>query len=253
MSVILEGKQVTKAFGGVKAVNNVDFDLQKGEILGLIGPNGAGKTTLLNCISGTFPLTTGEIIFNGKKTSDLKTFEIARLGIGRTFQVVRPFEGMTIRENVTIGAYFGKTRALNSNPKQASELVDRILEKVKLADQKNKLTTELTIAYRKRLELARALAMEPEVLLLDEVMAGLNAKEIETTMEIVQDINKEGITVVMIEHVMKAIMGICHRIMVLRWGEKIALGTPEEIVNNELVIQAYLGERYTAYQKGRVS
>jgi branched-chain amino acid transport system ATP-binding protein len=249
MEIILEGKGVTKSFGGVKAVKDVSFQVKKGEILGLIGPNGAGKTTLLNCVSGVFPLTAGEMYFKGEKISGLKPYEITRKGIGRTFQVVKPFHGMTVRENVAIGALFGKKDEEKASLSEVWEKVDEIMEFVHLADWGNKYTNELTIAYRKRLELARALAMEPELLLLDEVMAGLNPKEIEFTMEIVQQINEKGITVIMIEHVMKAIMGICQRIMVLRWGENIAVGTPEEICNNPMVIEAYLGERYTAAQK----
>jgi branched-chain amino acid transport system ATP-binding protein len=241
--VILSGRQVTKTFGALKAVWNVDFEVKKGEILGIIGPNGAGKTTLLSMINGTLSLTRGTITFKDQVISGLKPFRIAEQGISRTFQVVKPFPGMTLLENVSLGALFGKDKIRNA--REAREKTRAILSTVNLSGQENVAVENLNISERKRLELARALAMDPELLLLDEVMAGLNTAEINWIMGLIRRLNeKEGRTILVIEHVMKAIMGISHRIMVLHHGEKIAEGPPERISNDEKVISAYLGERY---------
>lgn len=241
--VILSGRQVTKTFGALKAVWNVDFEVKKGEILGIIGPNGAGKTTLLSMVNGTLPLTRGTITFKDQVISGLKPFRIAEQGISRTFQIVKPFPGMTLLENVSIGALFGKDKIRDA--REAREKTRAILSTVNLSGQENTAVENLNISERKRLELARALAMDPELLLLDEVMAGLNTTEINWIMDLIRRLNeKEGRTILVIEHVMKAIMGISHRIMVLHHGEKIAEGPPERISNDENVISAYLGERY---------
>ena len=241
--VILSGRQVTKTFGALKAVWNVDFEVKKGEILGIIGPNGAGKTTLLSMINGTLTLTRGTITFKGQVISGLKPFRIAEKGISRTFQIVKPFPGMTLLENVSIGALFGKDKIRDA--RDAREKTRAILSTVNLSGQENTAVENLNISERKRLELARALAMDPELLLLDEVMAGLNTAEINWIMDLIRRLNeKEGRTILVIEHVMKAIMGISHRIMVLHHGQKIAEGPPEQISNDESVISAYLGERY---------
>ena len=241
--VILSGRNVTKTFGALKAVWNVDFDVNRGEILGIIGPNGAGKTTLLSMINGTLPLTRGTITFKDQVVSGLKPFRIAEKGISRTFQIVKPFPGMTLLENVSIGALFGKDKIRDA--REAREKTRAILSTVNLTGQENVAVENLNISERKRLELARALAMDPELLLLDEVMAGLNTTEISWIMDLIRRLNeKEGRTILVIEHVMKAIMGISHRIMVLHHGQKIAEGPPESISNDEKVISAYLGERY---------
>jgi branched-chain amino acid transport system ATP-binding protein len=241
--VILSGRQVTKTFGALKAVWNVDFEVKKGEILGIIGPNGAGKTTLLSMINGTLSLTRGTITFKDQVISGLKPFRIAEQGISRTFQVVKPFPGMTLLENVSLGALFGKDKIRDA--REAREKTRAILSTVNLSGQENVAVENLNISERKRLELARALAMDPELLLLDEVMAGLNTGEINWIMGLIRRLNeKEGRTILVIEHVMKAIMGISHRIMVLHHGKKIAEGPPEQISNDEKVISAYLGERY---------
>jgi branched-chain amino acid transport system ATP-binding protein len=241
--VILSGQGVTKTFGALKAVWNVDFQVKKGEILGIIGPNGAGKTTLLSMINGTLTLTRGTITFKDRIISGLKPFRIAEQGISRTFQIVKPFPGMTLLENVSLGALFGKDKIRDA--REARDKTRAILSTVNLSAQENVPVENLNISERKRLELARALAMDPELLLLDEVMAGLNTAEINWIMDLIRKLNeREGRTILVIEHVMKAIMGISHRIMVLHHGQKIAEGPPEQISNDDKVISAYLGERY---------
>jgi len=247
--IILSGTGVTRTFGALKAVWEVDFEVRKGEILGVIGPNGAGKTTLLSMINGTLALTRGEIRFKDQVISGLRPFRIAELGVSRTFQIVKPFPGMTLLENVAIGALFGKDKIRDA--REAQDKTRSILETVNLSGRENVAVENLNISERKRLELARALAMDPELLLLDEVMAGLNTTEIDWIMGLIRRLNeKEGRTILVIEHVMKAIMGISHRIMVLHHGRKIAEGSPDEISRDESVISAYLGERYAKRRGG---
>jgi branched-chain amino acid transport system ATP-binding protein len=241
--IILWGTGVTRTFGAPKAVWEVDFQVRKGEILGVIGPNGAGKTTLLSMINGTLALTRGEIRFKEQVVSGLRPFRIAKLGISRTFQIVKRFPGMTLLENVAIVALFGKDKIRDA--REAQDKTRSILETVNLSGRENMAVESLNISERKRLELARALAMDPELLLLDEVMAGLNPAEIDWIMGLIRRLNeKEGRTILVIEHVIKAIMGISHRILVLHHGRKIAEASPEQISRDESVISAYLGERY---------
>jgi branched-chain amino acid transport system ATP-binding protein len=240
--VILRGSGITKHFGALKAVTDIDFQVRRGEILGIIGPNGAGKTTFLSLINGTLPLTRGEIFFKDEKISGLKPYQIAERGISRTFQVVKPFPGMSVLENVSIGALFGKDNIKDAA--LAREKTRSILARVNLDGKEDLRVENLNISERKRLELARALAMDPEVLLLDEVMAGLNSAEVESIMRLIIQLNAEGRTILVIEHVMKAIMGVSHRVMVLHHGEKIAEGEPLVVTSDEKVISAYLGERY---------
>jgi branched-chain amino acid transport system ATP-binding protein len=246
---IFEGRKVTKSFGGLMAVQDVDFEIQEGEIFGLIGPNGAGKTTLLNLINGIFPLTGGEIFLSGHRLNGLKPHQITKLGIGRAFQIVRAFEGLTVKENVLVGSLFGtpkrKTIAIGMNE------VEKTLDFVGLSAKMNNMISEITIADRKRLEFGRALVVNPKLLLLDEVMAGLNPREVEDLMKMVLEVNRKGITILVIEHVMNAVMGISHRIMVLHYGRKIAEGSPEEIAGNEEVIKCYLGERFVRKEAER--
>jgi len=242
-AIILSGRGISKTFGALRAVWKVDFEVKQGEILGIIGPNGAGKTTLLSMVNGTLALTRGEIFFKDQRISGLKPFRIAELGISRTFQIVKPFPGMTVLENVSIGALFGKDKIRDA--RQAREKTRSILSKVNLQGREDEAVENLNISERKRLELARALAMDPELLLLDEVMAGLNPSEIQFVMDLIKQLNREGRTILVIEHVMKAIMGISQRILVLHHGEKIAEGNPAEIRNNPDVISAYLGQRYS--------
>jgi branched-chain amino acid transport system ATP-binding protein len=239
-----EGKGVSKSFGALNAVDQVDFQIGQNEILGLIGPNGAGKTTLVNLITGVYPLTTGQIVFNGQRIEGLKPARISRLGMTRTFQIVKPFSGMSVRENVVIGALFGKNGAARST-RSAFQEADRWIEYVNLQDYRKASVDQINISFRKRMDLAKALAMEPDLLMLDEVMAGLNTKDIEEMMALVTRINQElKTTLLVIEHVMKAVMSISHRVMVLHHGRKIADASPQEIVKDDRVIEAYLGERY---------
>lgn len=237
---MLEAKKVTKYFGGLAAVSNVDLTVKRGEIVGLIGPNGAGKTTLFNLISGALPLTSGEINFKGERISGLKPHQICRKGISRTFQLVKVFGNMSVLQNVMMGVLFGKDRAVS--PAEAEKDAMEALEFVGLLDHINTPAKDLIVGNQKRLEVARALATKPELLMLDELMAGLNPAEVAEASEDVLKLKEKGMTIIMIEHVMKAIMSLCDRIVVLHHGEKIAEGTPQEICNNSKVIEVYLGE-----------
>jgi branched-chain amino acid transport system ATP-binding protein len=241
---ILEGEGVTKYFGGLAAVFNVDFHVEQGEALGLIGPNGAGKTTLFNLISAALTPKSGEIRFKDRNITGLAPFKICRMGVARTFQTVKVFANMPALDNVVLGSYFGMSPGMSSS--DAFREATALLEFVGLSEAKTTPAKDLTLANQKRLEVARALATRPELLLLDEIMAGLNATEVAEAIELVARIRKQGITVIMIEHVMKAIMSVCDRIMVLHHGAKLAEGTPKEIVTSKEVIKIYLGERMHA-------
>ncbi len=237
---ILEGKGVTRYFGGLAAVSKVDFDVERGEIVGLIGPNGAGKTTLFNLISAALSTQQGTITFKGIKISGMKPYQICRLGIARTFQSVKIFPNISVLDNVMLGALFGKSTGPSSEGtlKEVEEILDFIgLSAVKFSQAK-----DLTLVNQKRVEVARALATGPELLLLDELMAGLNHTEVMESMEMVSRIRDKGITILMIEHVMQAIMSICDSIIVLHHGETIAEGSPEEVSTSKKVIEVYLGE-----------
>jgi len=236
---ILEGEGVTKYFGGLAAVSNVDFHVDQGEIVGLIGPNGSGKTTLFNLISAALVPKPGVIKFKGENITGLQPHKICRMGVARTFQSVEVFANMSVLENVLLGSLFGTLTGMSSA--EASREATKLLEFVELSMVKTTPAKDLTLANQKRLEVARALATKPELLLLDELMAGLNPTEVAQAMELVTRIRGEGITIFMIEHVMKAIMNVCDRIMVLHHGEKIAEGTPEEIATSRTVIEVYLG------------
>jgi len=237
---LLEGEGVTKLFGGLAAVSQVDFAVDRGEVVGLIGPNGAGKTTLFNLVSGALALKAGAIRFRDQKISGSKPNRICRLGIARTFQSVKVFGNLPAEENVLLGALFGSTGGVSSA--DAASRATELLEFVSLSAVRATPARDLTLANQKRLEVARALATNPELLLLDEMMAGLNPTEVAQAMELVTRIRDEGVTVFMIEHVMKAIMNVCDRIIVLHHGQKIAEGTPQEIATSKTVVEVYLGE-----------
>jgi len=237
---ILEGQGVTKHFGGLAAVCRVDLNVDQGQVVGLIGPNGAGKTTLFNLISGALVPDSGEIRFKGRKITGAKQHQICRLGVARTFQSVKVFTSMPVFENVLLGALFGKSPGMSSA--DAAKEATESLEFVGLSGMRATPAKDLTLANQKRLEVARALATKPEVLLLDELMAGLTPTEVAQAMEMVNRIRDKGTTIFMIEHVMKAIMNVCDRIIVLHHGEKIAEGTPQEIATSKTVVEVYLGE-----------
>jgi branched-chain amino acid transport system ATP-binding protein len=245
MTVLLSVLGVTKRFGGLQALTQVTFDLPKGQILGLIGPNGAGKTTLFNAINGVHPPEEGCIIFRDKDVTRLKTYAHARMGMARTYQIVRPLNELTVRENVMVGSCFGReNQPLNT----ATEIAEEVLEFVGLEARADQLAGSLNVAQKNRLELARALASHPHLLLLDEVLAGLNPTEIESMVATIKEIRDQGITLVMIEHVMKAVMNVSDRIIVLDYGQQIAEGTPREIARDPRVIEAYLGDPKLAAQ-----
>lgn len=241
MGVIIEGKGLTKSFGGLTAVKKVDFHLNKGEIVGLIGPNGAGKTTLFNLMSGVYHPEEGTLSFNGMEITSLKSFEICRLGIARTFQIVRPFLKMSCLENVLIGI-IGRGDQREGIKAKGAE-ARKLLKFVGLEGHEKNSANNLTLIEKKRLEMARALATQPRLLLLDEVLAGLNPSEILQALELIEVIRTQlKMTIFWIEHVMGAIMKASDRIIVLDQGEKIKEGRPEEVVNDSKVIEAYLGE-----------
>ncbi|HEY97570.1 MAG TPA: ABC transporter ATP-binding protein [Dehalococcoidia bacterium] len=241
---ILEGEGVTKYFGGLAAVDGVDFRVDQGEVVGLIGPNGAGKTTLFNLISATYSPKPGIIRFKDIDITHKKPYQICRMGIARTFQMVKIFGNLPVIENVRAGAFFGKSTSVSSANATKDSL--ELLEYMGLSQVANTPARDLTLANQKRLEVARALATKPELLLLDEMMAGLNQAEVAGAMQLITSIKDRGITIVMIEHVMKAIMNVCDRIIVLHHGKKIAEGTPQEIATSESVIEVYLGEDHHA-------
>lgn len=242
---ILEGKEVTKNFGGLAAVSQVDFKVNQGEIFGLIGPNGAGKSTLFNLISAALTPKPGKIIFKGVDITGIKPNRICRMGLARTFQNVKIFSNMKVVDNVLMGCFFGSSTKISVS--KAQQEADGILSFVGLAGLKESPAADLTLANQKRLEVARALATRPDVLMLDEMMEGLNQSEVSQAMDLVTRIRDEkGVTVIMIEHVMKAIMCMCDRIMVLHHGAKIADGTPQEIVTDETVMKVYLGDHARA-------
>lgn len=240
-SPLLEVKELTINFGGLIAVNNLDMKVNTGEAIGLIGPNGAGKTSAFNLISGVYKPTHGQVTFNGENITGLPPYIINRKGIGRTFQVVKPFGAMTVLENVMVGGFVH-----TSKRSQAREIAMQVIEQVDLKRKINSLAKSLTLADRKRLEVAKALATQPKILLLDEVLAGLNPTEIEESVKMIKNINSSGISILMIEHVLQATMAICNHIVVLDYGKKIAEGTPQEVTSNPEVIKAYLGDDYEA-------
>ncbi len=237
---ILKVENLVKNFGGLRAVDNVSFEVQEGEIFGLIGPNGSGKTTTFNLINQYYPVSGGKIYFKEQDITHKKTFEIARLGIGRTFQVVKPLKRLTVEDNI-MAASFARESSFDGSRRVAREMI----EFCRLTDVKDKKAGGLPIAGRKRLEIARALATRPSLLLLDETAAGLNPSELDEAIEIIKDIrDKLGITIIIVEHIMKLIMSISDRIHAIAHGATIAEGPPQEVAKNPTVIEAYLGADY---------
>jgi branched-chain amino acid transport system ATP-binding protein len=242
VTTILEISHVTRRFEGLVAVDGVSFVLERGEILGVIGPNGAGKTTLISLISGTLAPSSGDILFEGRSLIPLPAYRRARLGIGRTFQIMRPFPGLSVLDNVAVGALFGRGGG-QAQLAKAREQARVQLDFVGLGKNVDQRADELGGPGRKRLELAKALAMQPKVLLCDEVMAGLNLVEIEEVIEVIRKVRNEGISILVIEHVIKAIRSLSDRLLVLNHGVKIAEGDPGSVLSNQAVIEAYLGKR----------
>ena len=238
---MLQVRGLTRRFAGLTAVKDVSFTLERGEVLGLIGPNGAGKTTLLSMISGTLAPSAGQIVFEGHDITALPAFRRAHLGIGRTFQIMRPFPGLTVLDNVAIGALFGNTnkKALTA----AREAARECLHRVDLHGRVDHRADELGGPDRKRLELAKALAMSPRMLLLDEVMAGLNLVEIDEVIGVIKSLRAQGLGILVIEHVMKAVRSLSDRVLVLHHGERIAEGTSDQVLSDPAVVEAYLGKR----------
>jgi branched-chain amino acid transport system ATP-binding protein len=236
---LLEARGISKRFGGVQAVAALDLEVADGEVVGLIGPNGAGKTTAFDLLSGFLPADTGEIRFRGRSLRGLKPHAICALGLARTFQIVRPFPRLTVLDNVLVGAL-----ARHADASEARDRARGVVERLGLGARAATPASALTLAERKRVELARALATEPTLLLLDEVMAGLNPTEIATLVRLIGEIHASGVAILLIEHNMRAVMTLSHRIVVLNFGERVAEGAPAAIANHPKVIEAYLGEEY---------
>jgi branched-chain amino acid transport system ATP-binding protein len=247
VSALLELSGVTRRFGGLRAVSNVTLSVAQGEVLGLIGPNGAGKTTLVNVITGVHPASAGRVRFAGEDITRLRPYQAARRGIARTFQIVQPFPGMTVLENVVAAAMFAGGVSYGQRARDAAM---QHLRFVGLAEVAERSAAALTLAMRKRLEFAKGLAMRPKLLLLDEMNAGLNAAEVDQALELMRAIAARGVTVLIIEHLMKVVLSLCSRIAVLHHGELIAVGAPQTIIEDPQVIQAYLGKRYAKAQAG---
>ncbi|MBQ3447169.1 MAG: ABC transporter ATP-binding protein [Synergistaceae bacterium] len=244
MSHIIEVEGLTKTFKGLKAVNNVSLFAEEGRITGMIGPNGAGKSTTFNMICGYYPPTSGRIRFRGQDITGKRAYEFADMGIARTFQIMKPLGNLSVLDNVASSAFFGRHKAKNIT--QAREIAEGILEFTGLAQKRNVLARSMGTPDQKRLEMARALATKPDMLFLDEVMAGLNPAETETAIDLIRRINSQGVTIFLIEHIMKAVVSLCEKVVVLHHGEKIAEGTPEQVMNDPYVMEVYLGVKKNA-------
>ena len=239
--MILQSDDLVKSFGGVTAINHLSLTIEKGTVFGIIGPNGSGKTTFFNLVTGIYHPNSGKVTFNGRDITGLRPHQIAELGIGRTFQIPAPFSKMTVLENVMVSTFI---RA--SSLKESRNMASEILERVRLDEKANTLVANVTLEDRKRLELARALGTQPSLLLLDEVMAGLNPSEVKGAIELIRSLRTGELTIIVVEHIMDVILSLCDRIAVLDYGQKIAEDVPDQIVNDKEVIRAYLGDRYSA-------
>jgi len=237
--MMLDLKDLVKDFGGLRAVDSLNLSIEQGQILGLIGPNGAGKSTVFNCIAGVYPPTEGEIFFDGSRINNVKPWDLCRQGLARTFQIVKPFASKTVLYNVMVGSYV----TTDKRSAAESKAIDT-LKALNLYEKKDVKAANLTIADRKRLEIARALATDPKLLLLDEVMAGLRPTEVDEMVKIIKGLRDRGITIFIIEHIMRAIMALSDRVVVIHFGQKISEGLPKEVASDEKVIKAYLGEEY---------
>jgi len=248
VSAVLETTELRRSFGGVDAVSGVSLSVGEGTVLGVIGPNGAGKTTLINLITGHLKPSAGRVAIDGRDVTGQKPWAIARARVARTFQVVKPFRNLTVRENVAIGSMFGPEHSRSAA--EAIEQADGALDRVGLREKADLTPGDLSVADARRLELAKALAMRPRLLLLDEVMAGLRPAEIQPALDLIRSLRDDGVTVLVVEHVMKAIMAVSDEVLVMHKGVELARGTPDEVVRNESVIEAYLGERYARRAAG---
>lgn len=238
---IIEVQHITKRFKGLTAVKDVSFSVEKGKITGMIGPNGAGKSTTFNMICGYYPPTEGKIFYKGVDITNKPAYEYTKMGIARTFQIMKPLKNLTVLDNVIASSYFGTAPA--KNQREAREKALEVLQFTGLYEKRNILSKDMGTPDQKRLEMARALATNPEMLFLDENMAGLNPTETEEAIELIRRINESGVTIFLIEHIMKAVVSLCEKVIVLHHGEKIAVGTPEQVMNDPYVMEVYLGKK----------